>query len=157
MIATFGSFGDLKPYLGLALGLKARGHDPMIATSELYRPSVQGEGIGFSPVRSDLGPHDREAIRRIMHRRRGTEYLIRELLLPRLRESYEDLSEAARGADLLLTHPLTGPLLAEKARIPWVSTVLAPSRSSRPTTFPSSLPSRASPGCAGLGRGRGQP
>jgi rhamnosyltransferase subunit B len=128
VIATFGSFGDLNPCLGLALGLKARGHDPVIATSELYRPSVEGEGIAFSPVRPDLDPHDREAIYRIMDRRRGTEYLIRELLLPRLRESYEDLSEAARGAALLLTHPLTfaGPLLAEKARIPWVSTVLSP-------------------------------
>src|SRR5918997_6524408 len=38
VITTFGSFGDLNPYLGLALGLKARGHDPVIATAEYYRP-----------------------------------------------------------------------------------------------------------------------
>jgi hypothetical protein len=47
LITTFSSFGDLNPYLGLALGLKARGHDPLIATAEFYRPFVEGEGVGF--------------------------------------------------------------------------------------------------------------
>ena len=128
IITTFGSFGDLNPYVGLSLGLKARGHDPVIATAEFYRPFVEGEGIGFSPVRPNLDPHDNEMVRRVMAPRRGTQYIIRELLFPYLRESYEDLSKATQGADVLLTHPVTfaGPLVAEKARIPWVSTVLAP-------------------------------
>ena len=54
--------------------------------------------------------------------------LIRECLLPHLRHSYTDLTAAAHGADLLVTHPITfaGPLVAEQYRIPWVSTVLAP-------------------------------
>jgi rhamnosyltransferase subunit B len=59
---------------------------------------------------------------------RTPEHIMRELLFPHLQESYEDLSEATRGADALLTHPLTfaGPLVAEKVSVPWVSTVLAP-------------------------------
>ncbi len=128
VITTFGSFGDLNPYLGLALGLKARGHDPAIATAEFYRPFVEAEGIGFRPVRPDLDHHEPEAVRRIMKPRRTPGYLMKELLFPRLQESYEDLSEATRGADVLLTHPLTfaGPLVAEKVSLPWVSTVLAP-------------------------------
>src|SRR5215203_2267581 len=132
VITTFGSFGDLNPYLGLALGLKARGHDPVIATAEFYRRLVEAEGVGFRPVRPDRDPHDTEEVRRIMNPimnpRRTPGYLMKKLLFPRLQESYEDLSEATRGADVLLTHPLTfaGPLVAEKVSIPWVSTVLAP-------------------------------
>src|SRR5215208_247220 len=128
VITTFGSFGDLNPYLGLALGLKARGHDPAIATAEFYRPFVEAEGVGFRPVRPDVDHHETEAVRRIMKPRRTPGYLMKELLFPCLQESYEDLSEATRGADVLLTHPLTfaGPLVAEKLSIPWVSTVLAP-------------------------------
>ena len=132
VITTFGSFGDLNPYLGVALGLKARGHDPVIATAEFYRRFVEAEGLGFRPVRPDRDPHDTETVRRIMNPimnpRRTPGYLMKELLFPRLQESYEDLSEATRGADVLLTHPLTfaGPLVAEKLSIPWVSTVLAP-------------------------------
>src|SRR5215210_9085640 len=128
VITTFGSFGDLNPYLGLALGLKARGHDPAIATAEFYRPFVEAEGVGFRPVRPDVDHQETEAVRRIMKPRRTPGYLMKELLFPRLQESYEDLSEATQGADVLLTHPLTfaGPLVAEKVSIPWVSTVLAP-------------------------------
>jgi rhamnosyltransferase subunit B len=128
VITTFGSLGDLNPYLGLALGLKARGHHPVIATAEFYRPFVEAEGVGFRPVRPDLDPHETEAVRRITKPRRTPGYLMKELLFPRLQESYEDLSEATQGADVLLTHPLTfaGPLVAEKVSIPWVSTVLAP-------------------------------
>jgi rhamnosyltransferase subunit B len=128
VITTFGSFGDLNPYLGLALGLKSRGHDPVIATAEFYRPFVEAEGVEFRPVRPDRNLHDIEAVRRIVNPGRTPGYTMRELLFPRLQESYEDLSEATRGADVLLTHPLTfaGPLVAEKLSIPWVSTVLAP-------------------------------
>ena len=128
VITTFGSFGDLNPYLGLALGLKARGHDPVIATAEFYRPFVEAEGVGFRPVRPDLDSHETEAVLRIKNPRRTPAYLMKELLFPRLQESYEDLSEATRGADVLLTHPLTfaGPIVAEKVSLPWVSTVLAP-------------------------------
>ena len=45
-----------------------------------------------------------------------------------VRASYEDLSEAARGADLLVTHPITfaGPVVAEMTGHPWVSSVLSP-------------------------------
>ena len=128
VITTFGSFGDLNPYLGLALGLKARGHDPVIATAEFYRHFVEAEGVGFRPVRPDRNLHETEAIRRMMNPGRTPAHLMKGLLFPRLQESYEDLSEATRGADVLLTHPLTfaGPLVAEKVSVPWVSTVLAP-------------------------------
>jgi rhamnosyltransferase subunit B len=127
VITTFGSFGDFNPYLGLALGLKARGHDTVVATAEFYRPFVEAEGVGFRPVRPDRNLYDIEAVRR-SNPGRTPAYLMKKLLFPRLQESYEDLSEATRGADMLLTHPLTfaGPLVAEKVSIPWVSTVLAP-------------------------------
>src|SRR5215210_2975095 len=127
VITTFGSFGDFNPYLGLALGLKARGHDPVVAAAEFYRPFVEAEGVGFRPVRPDRNLYDIEAVRR-SNPGRTPAYLMKKLLFPRLQESYEDLSEATRGADMLLTHPLTfaGPLVAEKVSIPWVSTVLAP-------------------------------
>ena len=63
-----------------------------------------------------------------MQPRTGPQILIKEILLSHLRESYRDLLKAAQDSDLLITHPLTfaGPLVAEKTRIPWISTVLSP-------------------------------
>lgn len=128
VITTWGSFGDVNPYMGLALGLKARGHLPLLVLPEWYRSYVEQEGIDFHPMRPDVDPSRTDLAQRIMEPRRGTEVILREILLPSLRESYEDLREAVQGADLLVTHPITyaGPILAEQLRLRWVSTVLAP-------------------------------
>ncbi|HTE20629.1 MAG TPA: glycosyltransferase, partial [Armatimonadota bacterium] len=130
VLTTFGSFGDLHPYIALGLGLKARGHEPILCTSRVYREKIEGEGLGFHPLRPDLpeGEETLRMVRRIMDPRTGTEYVIRDLMMPHLREQYEDLLSAVRGADLLVSHSLSyaAPLLAEKLGLPWVGSVLQP-------------------------------
>lgn len=109
VFTTFGSLGDLYPYLAVARELQARGHQTVIATTRRFQAYVEAAGVGFHAVRPD-GPDinsDREAMRQVMDPRRGGEYVIREVLIPALRESYADILEAARGADLLVSHVLT--------------------------------------------------
>jgi UDP:flavonoid glycosyltransferase YjiC (YdhE family) len=130
VFATFGSLGDLHPYIALALELKRRGHQPLIATFDVYRAEVEAEGIGFAamrPAADTLG--DRiEVLRRLFSDHRGPEYMMRNMFMPHLRASFDDLWRATDGADLLVTHPIAfaGPLVAEKRRMPWASSVLAP-------------------------------
>jgi UDP:flavonoid glycosyltransferase YjiC (YdhE family) len=128
VLTSFGSLGDVHPYIALAHGLKARGHRPILATSEFHRGAITREGLEFHPVRPNGDANDVELMRRIMDRRRGPEVVLKEIIAPAIRESYEDLSAAVRGADLLVTHPIAfaGPLVGEKLGLPWVSTVLAP-------------------------------
>jgi len=131
VLTTFGSYGDIHPYMALAMALKDRGHHPVIATSELYREKMETAGFDFVPVRPNIPPprdQDPELIERIMHPMKGTAVLLKELLLPFVREAYDDLLAVVQDADLLVTHPITfaGPLVAQKTRIPWISTVLAP-------------------------------
>jgi hypothetical protein len=45
VLSTLGSLGDLHPVMGLALGLQARGHDVVLATSEFYRDNVGAAGL----------------------------------------------------------------------------------------------------------------
>ena len=113
--------------LGLAIELRSRGHVPIIATSQVYRPLVEAEGIEFAPVRPDLDPNDRDLLARVMDRNTGTDALF-EILMPGFRDSYEDLFAASEGADLLVSHPVTyaGPVVAEQRRMRWVSTILSP-------------------------------
>lgn len=128
VLTTFGSYGDLNPYLGLALALRARGHEPVVATMSYYRRVVEEAGIAFHAVRPDGDLSDRVLMARLMDARRGSEFIIREVVMAHLRESYADLAAIADGADLLVSHPLTlaAPLIAESRRMPWVSCVLAP-------------------------------
>lgn len=130
VFATFGSLGDLHPYVAVARELAARGHRPLIATFEEYRENVESAGVGFAPMRPAMaGFGDKTAImEKLVDPWRGPEFMVREMFMPHLRESYEDLERACRGADLLVTHPLTfaGPLLAQKTGLPWASTALSP-------------------------------
>src|SRR5262249_1033223 len=102
VLTTFGSLGDLHPYVAVALGLKARGHDVILATSEYYRTKIQALGIGFHAVRPDMPDFDANPglAARLMDLRKGTERILLELVFPALRDSYDDLLGAARGADL---------------------------------------------------------
>ena len=88
VFTTWGSLGDLHPFMALALELQDRGYISVIATSPLYREKIKAEGIGFHPVRPDLSPPDAEAsadmIRRVSNARWGPSYLFRELLIPHL-------------------------------------------------------------------------
>ena len=131
VITTLGSFGDIHPYMAIAAELRTRGHQPVIATSELYREKMQTSGFDFVPVRPNIPPpqeQDPVMMEKVMHPRKGSGYLLNEMLIPFVRDAYEDLLAAVREADLLLTHPITfaGPLVAQKTGIPWVSSVLAP-------------------------------
>jgi UDP:flavonoid glycosyltransferase YjiC (YdhE family) len=132
VITTFGSLGDLHPYYALALELKARGHRPVLATSDIYRKKTAALGIEFHSVRPQLPDLDDPAAMVVMEKamdaKRGSEYLLKEVLLPAVRDAYADLSAAVRGADLLVTHPVTfaAPLVAQKTGMPWAATMLAP-------------------------------
>ena len=132
VLSTFGSFGDIHPYIAIALELKARGHSPVIATSEVYREKMDALGLEFRPVRPDMPSYDdtEELIRlsaELIDPKGGTERVM-ELFTSNPREVYEDLDAAVDGADLLLTHPLplVGPIVAQKRGMPWVSSVLSP-------------------------------
>lgn len=130
VLATFGSLGDLHPFIALAKELQARGHIPIIATSEFHRERIERQGIAFFPVRPDLLDIEAkpEFFRDLMDRKKGSEVVIRQVFMPSLRASYDDLREAVRGADLLVSHVVAfaGPLVAEATGIPWVSAVLSP-------------------------------
>jgi rhamnosyltransferase subunit B len=54
VLSTFGSLGDVNPYVAIALELKARGHHPLIATTPIYREKIEALKLAFYPVRPDL-------------------------------------------------------------------------------------------------------
>jgi UDP:flavonoid glycosyltransferase YjiC (YdhE family) len=130
LFTTFGSYGDLHPFLAVAMGMRTRGHQCIIGASEFYRAKVEGEGIEFVPVRPDVGAlaGQVEFAKKLWDPRKGPEVLLRDYVIPQVEESYEDLYPASAGADLLVSHSATyaGPIVAEMRKIRWVSFVLQP-------------------------------
>ena len=129
LFATIGSLGDLHPCLALGTALLRRGHQVTVATTPAYRAKIEALGLRFHPMRPDWQPDDREMIRQCEDLRRGTEILIRKLLLPHLRDTYADLLEAAKSADLMIAGEIVyaAPLVAETLGLRWLSAILSPS------------------------------
>lgn len=131
VLCTYGSLGDLHPSLALAVELRRRGHQAVLVTHAVFRSRVEALSVEFQPLSPDfeLSALDRtRMIARVMHARAGPLYLINELVLPFLQQNYEEISAAARGADIIVSHSLTlaAPMVAEQQGIPWLSAVLSP-------------------------------
>ena len=91
VLATFGTHGDLHPFIALALRLRDAGFEPVIATSSMYRFKVESEGIAFHRLRPEQEDIERDLrltraqmVRKVAQR---PDYVLRKMLLPYLRES----------------------------------------------------------------------
>lgn len=128
VLCTFGSLGDLHPVLAIGRELTRRGMSTVVATSPGYRAKVEGSGSEFHPLGPDIRIDDPAILKRAMHPSDGTRYIFCELVLPYLRDSYEQTAAIARDADLIVTHPVTlgAFLYARKSGVPWASLALAP-------------------------------
>ncbi len=131
VLATLGSLGDLHPYLAIGKVLAHNGDCISIVTHSHYKEIVEKYGFRFIPVRpgpGDVGPEELW-IKQANASIRGTEYVIRKLILPYLQDNYRVLLDATEDCDLIISHILTFavPIVAQKRGIPWVSIVLQPS------------------------------
>lgn len=131
VLTTFGTLGDVHPLIAVALEMRRRGHTPVLAVPEIFRPKIEPLGLPFRKVGPTLRPDDPQQVAELMDIRKGTERTLREVLFPAIRQSYEELLsvvQADGGADLMLAGELTyqAPLVAEVTGVRWASYVLAP-------------------------------
>jgi UDP:flavonoid glycosyltransferase YjiC (YdhE family) len=96
ILASLGSLGDLHPILALALASRDRGNVAVIAASEPYREYIASLGFAFCRMRPELEPN----------LTLSEENLLRKEVFPKVRETYEDLLEAAREADFFVVGEL---------------------------------------------------
>ena len=128
LLTTIGSLGDLHPMIAIALELRARGHGVVFAVTELYREKIESLGFEFRPMRPHIPPDDKATVTAVLDPRRGPERLIRGILMPALKDSFDDLLAAARGADFMLTGEIVyaAPVVAAQAKLPWAAYLTAP-------------------------------
>lgn len=131
VLSNIGTYGDINPLIALALELKRRGHTPVMALPEVYRSRIAPIGLEFHAIRPDIDPSNNVLVEMVYDIKHGTEHGLRNFLFPALRQTYDDLLDAATKpvrADLLLVGELNyaGPIVAEVTGIPWASYVLAP-------------------------------
>ena len=128
VFAVFGSLGDMHPMNALGIELKKRGHHVIFAAMDFYREKIETLGFEFRPMRPHLDPNDKDLARKLMDAAKGSELLLRELILPNLRAMYDDLTAAVADADAFVSTEVVfaAPAVAEKTGVKWITTTLAP-------------------------------
>lgn len=131
LITTFGSLGDLHPYVAVGRELVARGHRVTVLTHEPYRMRVTGAGLDFAPLAPDLSafPDPPALMRAAMDEQRGSQFILENLVVPYAREQMLATRAAAAQHDILVSHALTTmtPHVAEALSMRWASVSLQPS------------------------------
>jgi UDP:flavonoid glycosyltransferase YjiC (YdhE family) len=123
VLSNIGTFGDINPLIAIALELKRRGHVPVMALPAVYEQKILPLGLEFHAVRPDIDPTNTILVEMVYDIKNGTEHGLRNFLFPALRQTYDDLLDAAtkpERADLLLLGELNyaGPLVAEVTGMP---------------------------------------
>ena len=144
-IQTLGTRGDVQPYLALARGLMARGHDVQLAAPQQFASFASSHGVPFAPLSGEFlalldTPEGMAAIADGTGFSAGLKLLkhIRPLMRHLLDEEWAAVQ--AFGPNVILFHPksLASPHMAERLGIPAI--LASPLPGFTPTAaFPSPL------------------
>ena len=137
LILTYGSRGDVQPFVALGQGLKAAGYDVVLGTSDRFRGFVEGHGLRYGYMNDDmLKILDTDQGRDLLENTRNIFQVVKQTLRmmkqvgPWQRSLLEESWALAREMepDLVIFHPkaYAGPHIGEKFGIPVVLAMPVP-------------------------------
>jgi sterol 3beta-glucosyltransferase len=124
-ISTFGTHGDVQPFLALGQGLRAAGHSVAICTSASYRPTIEALGLQHAWISDTMLELTRAILGGGAEARRAMAQM-----LPAMRTMLEEEWRAAQAfaPDLIVHHPkmLGSYHIAERLGIPLAMAIPLP-------------------------------
>ncbi len=131
ILSTFGSAGDLNPFIALGLRLREQGHEVRFAVQEHFRATV--ETLGFpvdllsGNVVASLAPYSAQMVGK-SNPVTSLSILVEHGVLPTLPTNVEELRQACQAADLLVTSfaQFAASFAADLTGIPWITVALTP-------------------------------
>jgi UDP:flavonoid glycosyltransferase YjiC (YdhE family) len=134
IINTFGTRGDVQPYIALARGLGQAGHSVRILTHQIFEHFVRDYDLDFYPL--DLDPREvmvNQALSELGNNTIRITRWMKENFKPVLREIFEITQTASQDAELMLNSGLSfaGWHISEKMGIPSLAAFLWPMTPSR--------------------------
>ena len=132
VVTTFGSTGDLNPFIALGLALRSRGHEVLFAVEANLEPQLRllefpvhlltgDQEKALAPFRQQIFNNDRPLS--------SLHLLVKHYILPDLPAKVTELREICQQADLLISvaPQFAASIVAESLHIPWISVILTPS------------------------------
>lgn len=132
-IYTFGTRGDVMPYVALGGEAIKRGHEVTICTGGYFKKDVERYGINFVETSLDLMAELQTEIGKIAYNepmKNITKVIkyAKDVINPKFRKSFTEMFKSAENADVILYHPkaFAAQDIALYYNIPCVSVPLVP-------------------------------
>lgn len=132
VVTTFGSTGDLNPFIALGIALRSRGHDVIFAVEANFQKQLSLLGFPVCLLTGDqekaLAPF-RHQIFNNEQPLTSLKLLMDHYILPTLPEKVVELREMCQQADLLISvaPQFAASIVADLLHLPLVSVILTPS------------------------------
>ena len=151
VLSTWGSTGDIQPFLALSERLSKEGHTVRVCTSKIYRDRFIERGVDFYPVGApfDLGRLD-QAMDRIVQIRdplKSAILIAKEGILYKADQWYEDCLKGMEGYDLAICHSadVPGQEAAIRNNLPWITVSYCPGFIKTRYEAPAPMPNLGAP------------
>jgi UDP:flavonoid glycosyltransferase YjiC (YdhE family) len=131
ILSTFGSSGDLNPFIALGLRLREQGHEVRFAVQENFRAAVETPGFPVDllsgNVVASLAPYTPQMVGKSSPIK-SLSILVQHGILPTLAANVEELRQACRDTDLLVTScaQFSASFVADLTGIRWITIALTP-------------------------------
>lgn len=131
VFAVVGSYGDVHPFMAVALEMQRRGWSPLLLAAPDYAAKAAAAGLAFAPMRPGiaeaeaLAPDGAAFVRRLAQ---DDDFLLRRFLLPSAEASYADARAHVQDAALVVVNHFAfgAQIAAEAADVPLAVLAMQP-------------------------------
>ncbi len=120
-ILTYGSRGDVQPYIALGVGLLRSGYTVRIAAPENFADFVTGYGLEFAPLSGDPSQLARDLVDKAGTNQLRASQVLVEYVLPLAIQVHADLHLACEGTEAIIhtfLTAITGHEIARQMNVP---------------------------------------
>src|SRR5271170_376026 len=155
LLTSWGSHGDLHPFLALGRGLVARGHGVTLVGHPDWGAETEGAGLRFvstgEPSREDFIRDHPDVLSMKWGGLVSLHTLVHRAIAPGFEHVTAALLAEAKAHDLIVAHHFAfpAPIVAELAGLPWATVCLAPGIIPSAYTLPGANFGRAGEGALG--------
>jgi UDP:flavonoid glycosyltransferase YjiC (YdhE family) len=129
LIVTFGSSGDVHPFVGIGRALKARGHLVTLATNDYFQTMVERAGLGFYGIGTREEFLEVTVHPDLWHPLKGARFIASRCMAPTLGPTFDfirDHNQPGQTVVLANTLAIGAACAHEKLGVPYATAHLSP-------------------------------
>jgi UDP:flavonoid glycosyltransferase YjiC (YdhE family) len=128
ILTSFGSSGDINPFLAVGSALKSRGHQVSFISNEFYKAVIEEHGLKFYQVGTKEEYIRTAQSEHMFHPDKAFRFIVRELIIKYQRDYYYAIENIRTDKSIVISQSISpGPRIAhEKLSIPLISLNLQP-------------------------------